>query len=61
MARNIEDLIKKYDDTMEDVIYVSDIQQIHDMSKNEWDLIVNSLRAGYMIGYHDGAVKKNRK
>lgn len=31
--------------------YASDMQQLHDMSGSEWDLINNALQAGFMIGY----------
>ena len=54
MKRNIAKLIRQYDESMPDVFYASDIQQIHDISKNEWETIVNSLRAGFMIGYKFG-------
>lgn len=58
--RNIKRSIDQYKNTFgkkrnkEGAFYVSDVQQIMDMSASDFDLVANALRAGFMIGYRKG-------
>lgn len=58
--RSIKRSIDQYENTFgkkrngEGAFYVSDFQQIMDMSASNFDIISNALRAGFMIGYRKG-------
>lgn len=64
MNRDIKEMISRYDNEPDDQIYTNDIQQVLDISREEFEqfgaktkgafiyaLVVNAMKAGYMIGY----------
>jgi hypothetical protein len=62
--RNIKRSIEQYKDTFgkkndnEGAFYLSDVQQLLDMSNSDIELVSNALRAGFMIGYRKGRKHK---
>jgi hypothetical protein len=60
IMRNIKRSIDQYKNTFgktnntEGAFYLSDYQQILSMSNNNFELVSNALRAGFMIGYRKG-------
>lgn len=70
MRRNIDKIIESYKeltrntDSQAAAFYASDFQALADMSAaatrsdTNWNLISNSLMAGFMIGYRYGKAQK---
>ena len=62
LKKAIADYKKQYErrNGNEAAFYYDDLQQIHDMSADEYDVISNALIAGFMIGYRK-AQRDHRK
>lgn len=65
MNRSMEKAIEDYNRMVEKrkktryLLYMSDFFQLYELSDNKADMIVNVLKAGFMIGYKAG--RKDQK
>lgn len=49
--RNVEKYIREYDRKEYNSFFVSEYMQLHELCKDTWKLIDNSVRFGFMVGY----------
>jgi len=64
MTRNAEKIIDEYNRTFEESrqgqFYTGDFNQLRDMSSDTFELIENTLKFAYMLGYRAGKRKTGR-
>lgn len=51
MGRNVEKYIREYDRKEHAGFFASEYVQIYKLGNGVWDLIDNSVRFGFMVGY----------